>query len=282
MTPGIENIEFNGIEALRLTAASGATAVVSRFGAQVLSWVTRDGRERLFLSERARFDGGVPVRGGIPVCFPQFSTLGSLPRHGFVRTRPWSVGTRNCADDYAVLSLEIIDDESSRAAWPHAFRAEVTVALEDDRLDVELSVDNTGPDTFDFTAALHTYLRVVEVEDVSLAGLYGFQYRDAADGNQVRRETGTELTIDRETDRIYHDVSRPLLLNAGNYSLGIDQEGFSDVVVWNPWVEHCARLPDMAPSGFRHMLCVEAAAAQRPVRLESGENWYGRQSLVVI
>lgn len=282
MNPGIESIEFNGIEALRLTAGNGSTAVVSRFGAQVLSWVTRDGRERLFLSERARFDGGVPIRGGIPICFPQFSTLGDLPRHGLVRTRPWTVAGQSCADGYALLTLEISDDEATRAVWPHAFRAELTVVLEGDRLDVELGVDNTGAEAFGFTAALHTYLRTVEVEDVSLAGLYGFEYRDAADSDRVRKETGTELIIEGETDRVYHDVDRPLLLSAGNLSLGIHQEGFPDVVVWNPWVAHCARLHDMAPDGFRHMLCVEAAAARQTVRLEGGENWYGRQSLVVI
>jgi hypothetical protein len=54
----------------------------------VLSWVTPDGRERLFLSDKAVFDGSVAIRGGIPVCWPQFAGLGELPKHGFVRTLP--------------------------------------------------------------------------------------------------------------------------------------------------------------------------------------------------
>jgi len=76
MKPFIESIEFRGLEALRLNGPRGASAVVSSFGGQVLSWITPDGRERLFLSDRAVFDGSVPIRGGIPVCFPQFAGVG--------------------------------------------------------------------------------------------------------------------------------------------------------------------------------------------------------------
>lgn len=282
MKPSIETIDFHGLEALRLQAGSGATAVVSKLGGQVLSWVTRDGRERLFLSEQAKFDGRLPIRGGIPVCFPQFAGLGSLPKHGFLRTRQWKVSGQSSANGYALATLETVDDEATRALWPHGFRAEVTVAVEEDRLDVELSIDNLGSKAFTFTGALHTYLRVVEVEDIALAGLYGLQYRDAADGDKIKKDNSPELIIEAQTDRVYHDASRPLLLQAGNLSLGIHQEGFPDVVVWNPWVEACARMPDMAPTGFRRMLCVEAAAARLPVTLAPGETWSGRQSLAAL
>ncbi len=282
MKPCIEPIDFHGIEALRLTGPRGAQAVVARLGGQVLSWITPDGRERLFLSDRAVFDGSVAVRGGIPVCFPQFAGLGGLPKHGLVRTRSWQVAGENCGDDYAMATLAVEDDEASRALWPHAFRIELTVMLEAGRLDVELAVENTGTAPFAFTGALHTYLRVVQVEDVALEGLYGFTYRDAAGGDRLVRESGTALAVEGETDRVYHDVGRPLLLQAGNLSLGIHGEGFPDVVVWNPWVEKCRQLPDMAPDAWRRMLCVEAAAARQAVTVAPGQSWAGRQTLVVV
>ncbi|MGE5491887.1 MAG: D-hexose-6-phosphate mutarotase [Actinomycetota bacterium] len=282
MKPSIETIDFHGIEAVKLTAASGATAIVGTLGGQVLSWVTRDGRERLFLSEQAKFDGSVPIRGGSPVCFPQFAGLGDLPKHGFLRDREWEVAGQSSSDSYAMVTLGTEDDEDTRDLWPHKFRAEVTVVLEDDRLDVELDIENLSLHPISFTGALHTYLRVVEVEDIALAGLYGFQYRDAADGDKVKKDNGPELIVEGEIDRVYHDANRPLLLKAGNLSLGIHQEGFPDVVVWNPWIDLCARMPDMSPTAFRHMLCVEAAAAKRPVLVAPGENWSGRQSLVAL
>ena len=282
MKPSIETIRFRDTDAIRLNGPRGASAVISLLGGQVLSWITPDGRERLFLSDQAVFDGSVAIRGGIPVCWPQFAGLGDLPKHGFVRTRPWQVATERCGDDYALVTLAIEDDDATRALWPHAFRLELTLMLEDDRIDLELSVSNTGEAPFSFTGALHTYLRVTQVEDVALEGLYGHHYRDAANGNKVIRDSGTAVTVDAEIDRVYRDVKRPQLLQAGNLSLGIQSQDFPDVVVWNPWVDKCAALPDMPANGWRHMLCVEAAVAENPVLVPAGEEWFGRQTLVAV
>jgi glucose-6-phosphate 1-epimerase len=282
MKPAIEEIEFHGLAALRLAGPDGSTAVIARRGGQVLSWATADGRERLYLSPQAVFDGSCPVRGGIPVCFPQFSGQGPLPKHGLLRTREWSVTARRCGDDFALVTLEAADDEATRAAWPHAFRVELTVMIEAGRLDLELSVANPGEADYSFTGALHTYLRVVQVEDVALEGLHGHQFVDAVQGGRVARETGTEILVEGEVDRIYRNVRRPQLLRAGNLSLGIAQQGFLDTVVWNPWVDKCAALHDMPANGWRHMLCIEAAAAGEPVVVPAGDEWYGRQTLVAV
>lgn len=282
MATSIETIDFHGLPALRLNGPAGTRAVVSLLGGQLLSWISADGRERLFLSERAVFDGSAPIRGGVPVCFPQFATQGALPKHGFLRTRQWEVSAQRSGDDYALVTLTITDDAETRALWPHAFSADVTIMLEADRIDLELGVDNTGDAPFSFTGALHTYLRVVQVEDVAVEGAYGFRYEDKVAGGAPLKDTGTELIVEAETDRIYHDVSRPLLLKAGNLSLGIAQQGFPDVVIWNPWVDNCARLPDMKRDDWRHMLCIEAAVAHTPVTLAAGESWSGRQSLVPV
>ena len=85
--------------------------------------------------------------------------------------------------------------------------------------------------------------------------------------------------VESEVDRVYYDVRRPQLLKAGNLSLGIESQGFPDVVVWNPWVDACAKLKDIPANGWRHMLCVEAAAVRTPVTVAAGEEWYGRQTL---
>ncbi len=282
MTLSIETIDFHGLEAYRLNGPRGASAIVSRLGGQVLSWITPDGRERLFLSERAVFDGSMPIRGGIPVCFPQFANLGSLPKHGFLRTRTWQLGAQRCGQDYALLTLTTEDDADTRALWPHSFRVELTVMLEADRIDLELCVVNTGDQPFAFTGALHTYLRTIQVEDVSLEGLYGHHYLDALKGGEPIRDSGMGVSPEAEIDRVYRDVRRPLLLSAGNLSLGIQNQDFPDVVLWNPWVERCGQLPDMAPEGWRHMLCVEAAIATNPLTVAPGEEWYGRQTLVSV
>ena len=199
-----------------------------------------------------------------------------------MRTRAWSVASERSGDDYALLTLACNDDADSRALWPHAFGLELTVMLEADRLDLELCVTNPGERSFDFTAALHTYLRVAQVEDVAVEGLYGHHYRDALAGDVVQRDSGTELCLEGATDRIYRQIRRPQLLRAGNLSLGLQQQGFPDTVLWNPWATGCATTPDLPADDWRHFLCIEAAAADTVQTLAAGEEWYGRQTLLVV
>ena len=277
----IEDINFRGIPAVSLKTAGGASAVVSLLGGQVLSWQPAMGDERLFLSEKAVFDGSCSIRGGIPVCFPQFSGLGKLPKHGLLRTATWEVRQRRTEKAYAMLTLGISESEQSMSIWPSMFDAELTIVLDRGRLDVELHVENTGHSQFAFTAALHTYLRVGEVEHARLNGLKGFQFRDAADDNRIKTERLDGLQFDGPVNRVYHDVTRPLLLTESPRALLIESEGFPDVVVWNPWEADCAALPDMAALDFRRMLCVEAAAARQKVALDAGATWFGRQTLIV-
>ena len=282
MPSRIETQQLHGQPVLALSTAKGARALVSPFGGQVLSWSPAGGDERLYLSPLARHDGRTAIRGGVPVCFPQFAALGRLPKHGIARTRNWSVVEHRFEDDYALATLRLTEDDETWAIWPQNFAVELTAVIENERLDIELEVENTGHAPFAFTAALHTYLRVREVENARLEGLYGHEYRDATDNDRIKRDSGDVLVVEAETDRVYHDVTRPLLLRDGHHSLGIHAEGFPDVVVWNPWEQRCAELPDMPANGFRHMLCVEAAAARHRIEIDAGEHWVGRQSLIAL
>ena len=58
-------------------------------GAHLTSWVPAGGAEVLFVSELARFAPGESIRGGVPICFPQFAELGPLPMHGFAHIAEW-------------------------------------------------------------------------------------------------------------------------------------------------------------------------------------------------
>lgn len=275
-----ETIDFKGLPAVRLTTQGGASAVITLYGAQVVSWVSADGRERLYLSERSRFGEGRAIRGGIPVVFPQFADRGPLPRHGFARTAEWTLLSARHDKGYACATFRLADSEKTRAIWPHAFVAELTVMIEGNRLDVEFEVENTGAEAFAFTAALHSYFSVAKANMCQMQGLDDVCYLDMADGGALKREDGEALILDREVDRVYLDVSKPLLLWEPARHLAIEAEGFPDVVVWNPWIEKSAALDDMPPAGYRQMLCVEAAAIGRPVELAAGELWSGRQTAI--
>jgi glucose-6-phosphate 1-epimerase len=271
-------IEFHGLPAVRLEAPDRASAVVTHHGAHVVSWRTPDGVEQLYLSERSGFAPGKAIRGGIPVIFPQFATLGPLPRHGFARTAAWeAIGS--AAPLGAAAAFRLAATPATRALWPHDFEATVVVTLGAARLDVALQVANRGGARFAFSAALHTYLRVADIAAVRVTGLAGCGYRDQAANGRECLQDGAPVAIDGEVDRIYRTVASPLRVLTGDRSVEVTAEGFSDVVLWNPGPEKCAQLDDMPPDGFRRMLCVEAAVVERPVVLVPGERWSGRQSL---
>lgn len=282
MTDQIEVAELHGQPVIKLQTPDGAVALVSLFGAQVLSWTPAGGEDRLYLSPQAVFDGRSAIRGGVPVCFPQFGDRGPLSRHGFARQRRWVVSNTRAGKEYAVATLSLADDDETRALWPHAFAAEMSVAIGGSRLDLELEVTNTGDAPFAFTAALHTYLKVREAEALRIEGLRGLEYTDAADGGRLKKETGIGVVIDDEVDRIYHHAPPTLLLREDHRAMGIHAENFPDVVIWNPWVDKCAAVADMPADGFRRMLCIEAAAVREPVELAAGASWWGRQSLVAM
>jgi glucose-6-phosphate 1-epimerase len=276
----IERTDFNGLPALRLQGPDGATATVLEHGAHIVSWQPQGGGERLYLSPASSRGAGAAIRGGVPVVFPQFNVRGPLPKHGFARTRAWQVTHTNAGRSDALAVLRLGDDAQTRALWPHPFAAELTLCVGGDRLDIELEVENTGTDPLQFTAALHTYLAVAELETIRLEGLRGCSYEDFANGSVMRVDEAPGLVFGAEVDRIYFDAPALLRLREPHRSLEIEQVGFADTVVWNPWVDRAAALPDLPDADFRRFVCVEAAQIGRPVQLAPGEEWTGRQSLI--
>jgi glucose-6-phosphate 1-epimerase len=268
-----EAVDFNGTPCVRLQGADGASAIVALHGAHLLSWIPADARERLFLSERARYGEGAAIRGGVPVIFPQFAARGPLPKHGFARTLPWrfaGVGT--------TATFELADSAAT-VAWPHAFAARIHIGLADASLEVTLEIHNRGPDAFHFTAALHSYLAVDDLGAVSLHGLEGCRYEDSTHAGAIHEPAGEALRFDGEVDRIYAAPSRDLVLSDGPHRMTIGQHGFADTVVWNPGPALAATIGDLAPGDYRHFVCVEAGQVLQAVPLAPDARWWGTQRL---
>jgi glucose-6-phosphate 1-epimerase len=266
---------YGGIGTVALADAGGARAEVALHGAHVLSWRADDGRERLFLSARSAYRADAAIRGGVPVIFPQFSDHGPLPRHGFARTAPWTLA--EAEGGRAVLRLA--DAPATRAVWPHAFVAELTVVVAGATLEVALSVRNAGDAPLRFTGALHTYLRVDDVARARLRGLRGTRYRDQTAGGAERIEASDAFAIAGEVDRVYLDAPTVVLEEGGVAPVAVRMDGFRDVVVWNPGAERGAALADLDPAGVSRFVCVEAAAVAAPIEVAPGARWTGRQTL---
>jgi glucose-6-phosphate 1-epimerase len=280
---------------LRLTLPSQDTVLLALHGAQVLSWQTGDGRERLYLSPQAVMDGQAAIRGGVPVCFPQFNTRGSLPKHGFVRNRAWQsvadgvTGVSAQAQDTAqandvVQQLQLAfhhpigSQPSIDALWPYPFELLLTLTLAPNSLHMALQVRNTGTQTMPFTVALHTYLAVQQLEQVRLQGLDSLRYWDAlTDTHPVHTD---DWRYTGPFDAVFPAASTPLVLHDQPCALEITQSAsLANTVVWNPGPALCQQLVDMPDDGYQHMLCVEAAQIDTPVALAAGAQWQGWQQL---
>jgi glucose-6-phosphate 1-epimerase len=272
-------IDFRGLQAVRLQSDDGASAVVTQFGAHLVSWNPAGGEERIFLSDRSAFDGTSPIRGGVPIVFPQFATCGPLPHHGLVRQRAWHLADAGTDASAARAAFRLQDDDETRRLWPHAFACTMNVSIGADTLDLQLRIDNRGSMPFEFHAALHTYLRVIDIEAVRVEGLQGTRYRNRAGRDAEGIDEGQTLAIRGEVDRLYVDAPRCLLLREPDRLMLIRSCVLPDAVVWNPGRERCAAIADLAPDGYRHFLCVEAASAARWQTLAPGAHWIGRQEM---
>ena len=124
---------------------------IAQQGAHLLSWRV-NGVEQLYLSPLAATDGITPIRGGVPVCFPQFNMRGDLPKHGFARTLPW---TLVASDPHPCF--ELCSSATTRVLWPFYFVMRLTFEMLGNGLRLVWSVRNTGLDALTFTGALHTY-----------------------------------------------------------------------------------------------------------------------------
>jgi glucose-6-phosphate 1-epimerase len=270
------------LDRVSVRSADGASAEVYLQGAHVSSWRPAPGdHERLFLSARSEFREGVAIRGGIPVIFPQFAAEGPLPKHGFARTAAWRLASsQQDPDGSAVASFTLSDTALTRAIWPASFLATLIVRLGGLRLSVELSIENTSGETFAFTAALHTYLRVHDVSEAELIGLRGMRYRVSGAQGGLKTDEGESIRVVGEIDRVYVDAPPRLTLREPTGALVIEMAGFRDVVVWNPGPVRAVEIKDLEPDGYRRMLCVEAASVQVPIALDAGRSWSGSQSLI--
>lgn len=271
--------EYDGHPAVALRASDGARATILLHGGHLVSWIPAGGDEQLYVSPLSEFGEGQAVRGGVPVIFPQFASRGTLPRHGLLRTRGWALGELTSHGTHAQAVLRFTANDDTRALWPHDFEAEITVSVTGKQLDVEFAVTNTGETSFDFTVALHSYLRTNDVLKAQLEGLQGFKFQDNTTG-QWQEQWGDITQVVGEIDRLYHDVGNTLTLRELGRKVAIARSDFTDVVVWNPGPDKVTELKDMPDEDWQRMLCVEAARVIDPITLPPGEEWAGMQTFI--
>jgi glucose-6-phosphate 1-epimerase len=262
---------YGQLPALHLRAPDGAEATITLYGAHLVSWKPTaasgaTSQERLFVSSLSALDGKRAIRGGVPVIFPQFAERGSGMRHGFARVSTWRVldqGEHGGAA-FAVLGLNGAGlAPEAASAWPYPFELSLRVAVHGAELSMQLEVRNTGTTPFPFSAALHTYHQVEDVEAVRIEG--------------VQAET---LAITDKLDQVFEHIAGNITFDTGSDTLHLQQSGFTDAVVWNPGAADAAALSDLEDEEYRNFVCIEPALLQ-PKVLEPGGSWKGEYRVTV-
>ncbi|CAI0408572.1 unnamed protein product [Linum tenue] len=236
----------NGIDEILLRNPRGASTRVSLYGGQVLSWRTDQGEELLFTSSKAIFKPPNPVRGGIPICFPQFGNRGALEHHGFARKKVWIIDDNppplqpNDSNGKSYVDLLLKPSEDDLKLWPHS--------------------------------------------EVRVEGLETLDYLDNLCERERFTEQGDALTFESEVDRVYLSSSDVIAVfdHQRKRTFQIRKEGLPDVVVWNPWEKKAKAMADLGDEEYKQMLCVDGAAIEKPITLKPGEEWTGRLELSLI
>ncbi len=229
-----------------------ATARIYLYGAHVASWVPAGSGDVLWMSPDSAFEDGTPIRGGIPLCLPWFSTgpgEDKTPMHGLARISMWELMGASDSNGAVALTLGL-----ALPGWTASYN--ITVSEE---LKLELTTTNNSDTNLVVEEALHTYFAVSDVAQVSIAGLDGATYLDKVAGTDHVRQDG-DLMLNGRTDRVYESTGPIRIADPdGGRSILIAKHGSANTVVWNPWAETAAGLADVPNEAWPKFLCVETA-----------------------
>lgn len=240
-----------------------ATAVISPYGAHLLSYQPKHGIEVIYLSPEAVWQNKSPIRGGVPVCWPWFGpataefnpTAAKLANHGLVRTEMWQLVRQNVTETEVSVEFRISPSDLQYSNAPSSISLFLKLTAAD--LTIELNSDQGVQQ-----AALHSYFNVSSVHQAEVSDLTG-PYLDKVDAGALQRQTTAKLRFCNEVDRVYQGTTNELSLSDGFSTVQIRQQGHDASVLWNPWAEKAAALKDLPNLGYQDFVCIETARLDR-------------------
>ncbi len=268
--PGVTfDTEVGGL--LRVCVASPlASGQLFLHGAHCAAWQPAREAPVLWLSQHSNFQSDKPIRGGVPICFPWFGPHPSdktQPAHGLARLKQWELA-----------AVEIDSNEDVRVTCtthiaPFDLKYVVTFG---NMLSLALTthLPASHPQAERFEDALHTYFSVSRIDAVAIQGLEEVSYIDKVDGGKIKPPSNRVITFSGETDRVYFDTTDACCLQDPIFSryITVRKSGSKSSIVWNPWTEKSARMPDFGNDEWTGMLCIETAnVGQNAITLQPGD-----------
>ncbi len=153
----------------------------------------------------------------------------------------------NPDDPEPAVMLSLKSNEETRKMWPFEFECTYEVTLRREKLKCEFCVKNCADDLKDeleFTAALHSYIEVVDATDsenvYAKGNLKGNSYMDKeidAKNPPLMTSDNDRLTFGTKlVDSIFLNTDPEVLLHVGNgAAVSVENtKGWRDHVIWNP------------------------------------------------
>uniref|UniRef100_A0AAV1UUN9 glucose-6-phosphate 1-epimerase n=1 Tax=Peronospora matthiolae TaxID=2874970 RepID=A0AAV1UUN9_9STRA len=310
------------LETVKLKHPSGSTAEAYLFGAHVKSFraAIDPNLDILFMSNESFLNGIDPIRGGIPVIYPNFGSQDKFPGHGFARITNWTLVNHKDAKDKkspSVATFTMASSNLTRAIWPVEFELTYVVRLYANQLKTALHVRNTFDEAIDFHALLHNYLWVDDARNkgVQVKGFKGVDYFDKVDKTN-KTETRELIDFAAQTDNVYRNapdlISATIKgVNAIDRTVTVKKEGIitvgasqkeksggksgikndsdgkkrvkteTDCVLWNPWEERAKAMKDFGDEEYKHMVAIEPGRVSEKQVLPAGQTYTLQQTISV-
>ena len=154
----MHEMERPGRDTIVRLSSAGLSAEICPHGAELRRLQDAQGRDLLWDGDPAWWGGRAPI------LFPAIGLMSSggymldghhhaMPKHGFARDSLFQVA----ALAPEMVALRLIDDETTRAAWPFRFGLDIVFSVEEATLTAEAAVTNMGggpmPASFGFHPA---------------------------------------------------------------------------------------------------------------------------------
>lgn len=241
----IKLARYNELDVLEITHKT-CTAKVALQGAHLFSWQPKHTKQDvLWTSEIEPFKMGNAIRGGVPICYPNFGAGldgKQTPFHGTARTSLWEFvdytveenGVRLVFQLLPVSRVEMILGETCQIQFTHLTDMSSQVAL-------------------------HTYFNLADITQTEVSDLPTLCFNSLTKSEQA---VENPRKIAENVDCIYQ-IEKPITFihdHGNNRKIEIEHQNASELVLWNPWQNTVSSMSD---SGYQKMVCVETARIHR-------------------
>lgn len=243
-----------------LTVGQSACTIL-HYGAHIVSCKLAGSDEIFWLSPQSDYEIGKPIRGGNPICWPNFGVnknFSELPKHGIARLMLWDKIDEIITKTVSSVVFALPSEQLQKWGIPSGISLKYTVVLEEGHLQAFLQTLNEGSESFSFTECQHSYFNISDINNIFLQGLDGFTYVDRL-ANCEKTHQGSQFHITGPTDIIVKngDTEVCLVDPVKQRKISINKTHGRTTVVWNPYQAMPPEIQDMASDAFHQFVCIE-------------------------